>query len=323
MSVVSKGSQAVLVEAPTAVSPRSASAKRAGQARQAYRAAAKDALLEPAARGLFAAAATISILAVALICVFLFANGLPAIGQIGVVEFLGGTTWKPSSGVYGIFPMVVGSVLATGGALVIGVPVGLLTATYLSFFASPRISRALSAGVDLLAGIPSVVFGFFGLVVIVPLVRQAFHVQGMSLLAASVVLGVMILPTIVSVSKISLDAVPASHYEAARALGADHERSVFTVMVPAASSGVLAAVKLGIGRAIGETMAVVMVAGNQAVVPGSPLSGVRTLTTNVVLEMGYATDLHRGALIATAVVLFVFVLLINVTVAALKARSAR
>ncbi len=278
---------------------------------------------ETAAKVLFTAAAGVSILAVALICVFLFASGIPAIGEIGPIEFLTGTVWRPASDTYGIFPMILGSIYATAGALVIGVPVGLLCAVYLSRFASPRVKRILTPGVELLAGIPSVIYGFFGLVVLVPLVRRTFTVQGMSLLAASIILGIMILPTIITVARNALDAVPDSYYEGALALGADHERSVFRVLVPAAGSGIMAGVVLGVGRAIGETMAVVMIAGNQVQIPDSLLDGVRTLTTNIVMEMGYAADLHREALIATAVVLFVFVLLINLAFAALNARSRK
>ena len=278
---------------------------------------------ETVAKVLFTAAAGISILAVALICIFLFASGVPAIGEIGVFEFLGGTTWRPAADQYGILPMIIGSVYATIGALVIGIPIGLFAAVYLSRFASPSVKRILTPGVELLAGIPSVIYGFFGLVVLVPLIRQVFHVQGMSLLAASIILGIMILPTIITVARNAIDAVPDSYYEGALALGADHERSVFRVLVPAATSGIMAGVVLGVGRAIGETMAVVMIAGNQAVIPDSLLDGVRTLTTNIVLEMGYAADLHREALIATAVVLFVFVLIINLVFAVLNGRSKR
>lgn len=278
---------------------------------------------ESLAKVLFTAAAGVSILAVALICVFLFASGVPAIGEIGVVEFLTGTVWRPASETFGILPMILGSIYATIGALIIGVPTGLFCAVYLSRFASSRVKRIVTPGVELLAGIPSVIYGFFGLVVLVPLIRQVFHVQGMSLLAASVILGVMILPTIITVARNALDAVSESYYEGALALGADHERSVFRVLVPAAGSGIMAGVVLGIGRAIGETMAVVMIAGNQVQIPNSILDGVRTLTTNIVMEMGYAADLHREALIATAVVLFVFVLIINLAFAALNARSKK
>ena len=268
-------------------------------------------LKEGIAKALFVAAAGISILAVALICVFLFANGVPAIAQIGLPEFLFGTTWRPANDIYGIFPMIVGSIYVTAGAIVVGVPTGLLCAIFLSRFASGRVAAVLKPGVELLAGIPSVVYGFFGLVVMVPFIRDNMPGRGLSLLAAAVLLGIMILPTIITVAQSALDAVPKKYYEGALALGADHERSVFRVIVPAAVSGIMAGIVLGVGRAIGETMAVIMVAGNQPAIPGSIFDGVRTMTANIVLEMGYAADLHRGALVATGVVLFVFILLIT------------
>ncbi len=273
------------------------------------------------ARVLFSLAAAISVLAVALICVFLFANGVPAIAEIGLPDFLLGTTWRPANDIYGIFPMIVGSIYVTAGAIVVGVPIGLLCAIFLSRFAKGKVVRVLSAGVELLAGIPSVVYGFFGLVVLVPFIRNTMPGRGLSLLAASVLLGIMILPTIITVAQSALDAVPRKYYEGALALGADHERSVFRVIVPAAGSGIMAGIVLGIGRAIGETMAVIMVAGNQAVLPGSIFDGVRTMTANIVLEMGYAADLHRGALIATGVVLFVFILLITTLFNVIKKRG--
>ncbi|MEG0070697.1 MAG: phosphate ABC transporter permease subunit PstC [Raoultibacter sp.] len=276
---------------------------------------------EGAARAVFAACAGISIVAVALICVFLFVNGVPAIAQIGLPDFLFGTTWRPANDIYGIFPMIIGSLYVTAGAIVIGVPIGLLCAIFLSRFATGRVSRILKPGVELLAGIPSVVYGFFGLVVLVPFLRAAAPGNGLSLLAAALLLGIMILPTIITVAQSSLDAVPCQYYEGALALGADHEHAVFKVVVPAATSGIMAGVILGVGRAIGETMAVIMVAGNQAIIPESLFSGVRTMTANIVLEMGYAADLHRGALVATGVVLFVFILLINTTFNILKKRG--
>lgn len=276
---------------------------------------------ENAAKVLFAFAAAVSIIAVALICVFLFANGLPAMVEIGIPEFLLGTTWKPGSGQFGIFPMIVGSIYVTAGAIIVGVPAGILTAIFLSRFASTRVASLLRPGVELLAGIPSVVYGFFGLMVLVPFIRNTMPERGLSLLAAAVLLGIMILPTIITVAKNALDAVPRSYYEGALALGATHERAVFSIIVPAAFSGVMAAVVLGVGRAIGETMAVVMVAGNQPIIPGSIFEGVRTLTANIVLEMGYAADLHRGALIATGVVLFVFVALISLLFSAIKKKG--
>lgn len=276
---------------------------------------------ENVAKAVFALAAFISIAAVVLICLFLFANGIPAMAEIGLPEFLFGDTWRPSSDEFGIFPMIIGSLYVTAGALVIGVPIGILTAIFLSRFAHARFARILGDGVELLAGIPSVVFGFFGLMVIVPFIRDYMPGRGLSLLAAALILGIMILPTVITVSKSALDAVPRSYYEGALALGADHERSVFFIVVPAALSGIMAAVVLGIGRAIGETMAVVMVAGNQPAIPLSIFDGVRTLTANIVLEMGYAADLHRGALIATGVVLFVFVILICALFSVIKSKG--
>lgn len=262
---------------------------------------------------LFFLTALVSIAAVILICIFLFASGIPAIKEIGVFKFLLGTSWKPANNLYGILPMIVGSFYVTAGALIIGVPIGILTAVFMARFAPKSIYAPLKAAVNLMAGIPSVVYGFFGLVVLVPFIREAFGGRGMSVLTASVLLGLMILPTIISVSETSIRAVPESYYEGGLALGASHERSVFFTVLPAAKSGIFAGVVLGIGRAVGETMAVMMVAGNQAVIPDSMLSGVRTLTTNIVLEMGYSTDLHREALIGTAVVLFVFILIINLS----------
>lgn len=276
---------------------------------------------ENIAKALFAFAAAVSIIAVALICLFLFANGIPAMAEIGIPEFLLGTTWKPGSDEFGIFPMIVGSLYVTAGAILVGVPAGILTAIFLSRFASGRVASFLRPGVELLAGIPSVVYGFFGLMVIVPFIRNNMPGRGLSLLAAAVLLGIMILPTIITVAKNALDAVPKSYYEGAVALGASHERAVFSVLVPAAFSGIMAAVVLGVGRAIGETMAVVMVAGNQPIIPNSIFEGVRTLTANIVLEMGYAADLHRGALIATGVVLFVFVALISLLFSAIKKKG--
>ena len=269
---------------------------------------------------LFFLTALVCIAAVVLICIFLFASGIPAIKEIGVFKFLLGTSWKPANNLYGILPMIVGSFYVTAGALIIGVPIGILTAVFMARFAPRSIYAPLKAAVNLMAGIPSVVYGFFGLVVLVPFIREAFGGHGMSVLTASVLLGLMILPTIISVSETSIRAVPESYYEGGLALGASHERSVFFTVLPAAKSGIFAGVVLGIGRAVGETMAVMMVAGNQAVIPDSMLSGVRTLTTNIVLEMGYSTDLHREALIGTAVVLFVFILIINLSLSLFKRR---
>ncbi|MDR2492580.1 MAG: phosphate ABC transporter permease subunit PstC [Coriobacteriales bacterium] len=287
----------------------------------AFRRFYAHALRENVAHVLFALAACVSIVAVALICVFLFWSGLPAIAQIGPLEFLSGSVWHPEAGRFGVFTMIVGSVYVTAGAVVIGVPIGVLCALFLSRFASRRVVRLMLPGIELLAGIPSVVYGFFGLVVIVPFIRSSFGVQGMSILAASLVLGIMIMPTIIAVSKAALDAVPDHYYEGALALGASHERCAFRVVLPAAASGVMASVILGVGRAIGETMAVVMIIGNQVRLPSSILDGIRTLTGNIVMEMGYAAELHREALIGTAVVLFVFILIINILFSLLKRRA--
>lgn len=269
----------------------------------------------------FLMTACISIAAVVLICIFLFANGVPAIWEIGIFKFLFGTKWRPSNNLYGIFPMIVGSAYVTIGALLIGVPVGILTAVYMAEFCPKWLYKIMKSAVNLMAGIPSVVYGFFGLVVLVPFVRETFGGRGMSVLTASILLGLMILPTIISVSETSIQAVPRSYYEGGLALGASHERSVFYTVLPAARSGIFAGVVLGMGRAVGETMAVMMVAGNQAVIPEKITSGVRTLTTNIVMEMGYSTDLHREALIGTAVVLFVFILIINLSLSMLKRKE--
>ena len=256
----------------------------------------------------FLVTALASIFAVIIICLFLFANGLPTIAEIGPFDFLLGTTWKPTNDIYGIFPMILGSIYVTAGSLIIGVPVGLLCAVYLARFCPPRVYKYLKPAVDLLAGIPSIVYGFFGLVVIVPIMRDLFGGSGKSVLTASILLGIMILPTLISVGEASIRAVPESYYEGALALGATPEETVFKVMLPAAKS-------------IGEAMAVSMVAGNQPIIPDSLFSGVRTLTANIVLEMGYAADMHREALLATGVVLFIFILLINLSFSLLRRRD--
>ena len=268
----------------------------------------------------FFLAACVSVVLVTMICGFLFAKGLPTMVEIGVGDFLLGTKWKPSIDVYGILPMILGSVYVTAGALVIGVPIGILTAIFMAYFCSGKLYAVLKPAVELLAGIPSVVYGFFGLVMLVPFVRDNLGGTGLGILTASILLGIMILPTVISVAEAALRAVPKSYYEGALALGADHTRSVFSIIVPAAKSGIFAAIVLGIGRAIGETMAVIMVAGNQARIPQGLLEGVRTMTANIVIEMGYAADLHRDALIATAVVLFIFIVIINMGFSYLKGR---
>lgn len=274
-------------------------------------------------KAIFFVAACTSILAVTLICLFLFINGIPAMTKIGIFDFLMGTTWKPNNTPpsFGILPMILGSIYVTAGAAVIGVPIGILTAVFMAHYCPPKLYRILKPAINLLAGIPSIVYGFFGLVVIVPFIRDTFGGDGNSMLAASILLGIMILPTIVGISESAIRAIPQSYYEGALALGASHERSIFFVILPAAKSGIMAAIVLGIGRAIGETMAVIMVAGNHARMPAGLLKGVRTLTANIIIEMGYAAELHREALIATSVVLFVFILIINLLLSLLKRRT--
>lgn len=269
-------------------------------------------------QGLFFLTACISIVSVLLICIFLLANGLPAIKEIGIKNFLLGEVWRPSSNEFGILPMIVGSLYVTLGALVIGVPIGIFTAVFMAKFCPPILYKPLKSAINLMAGIPSVVYGFFGLVVLVPFVRNYIGGYGMGVLTASILLGIMILPTIVSVSESAIRAVPNHYYEGGLALGASHERSIFFVVLPAAKRGILASVILGLGRAVGETMAVIMVAGNQAILPSSLTSGVRTLTTNIVMEMGYSSGLHRQALIGTAVILFLFVLIVNIAFSLLR-----
>lgn len=269
----------------------------------------------------FLIAACTSVLAVLLICIFLFANGLPTIAQIGPLKFLFGQEWKPSNNKFGILPMIVASIYVTGGAILAGVPIAVLTSVFMARYCPKRIYGVLKSGIELMAGIPSIVYGFFGLVLIVPLIRDVFGGPGASMLAAIILLGIMILPTIVGVTEAAIRGVPESYYEGSLALGATKERSIYAVMLPAAKSGILAGIVLGIGRAIGETMAVVMIAGNQPRMPKGLLKGVRTLTMNIVTDMGYATGLHRQALIATAVVLFVFILIINLSLSLLNRRS--
>lgn len=270
-------------------------------------------LREKTMGAVFLLSALTSILAVGLICLFLLVNGIPALQEIGLFNFLLGQEWSPvdTPAAFGILPMILGSLYVTAGAIVIGVPIGILTAVFLARVCPPPLYKVVKPGVELLAGIPSVVYGFFGMAVIVPF-------TGNSILSACILLGIMILPTIIGVAESAIRAVPEQYYEGALALGAGHYRSLFRVLLPAAKSGVFASVVLGVGRAIGETMAVIMVAGNQARMPVSLFNGVRTLTANIVMEMGYAAELHREALIATGIVLFVFILIINLSFSALK-----
>ncbi|MDR1159203.1 MAG: phosphate ABC transporter permease subunit PstC [Syntrophomonadaceae bacterium] len=263
--------------------------------------------------GVFFIFALVSVFAVGLICFFLLANGIPGIAKIGAFNFLAGKIWSPTDipPAFGILPMITGSLYVTAGAILIGVPVGILSAIFLARVCPRHLYKIVKPSVDLLAGIPSVVYGFFGMMTIVPLL-------GSSILSACVLLGIMILPTIISLTESAVRAVPEQYYEGASALGAGHYRSIFFIVMPAAKSGIFAAVILGIGRAIGETMAVIMVAGNQPRMPVSLFKGVRTLTANIVIEMGYAGDIHREALIASGVVLFAFILMINFIFSYLK-----
>lgn len=279
--------------------------------------------MESFMKGVFLLCAAMSVIAIILICVFIFAGGIPFIQEYGLKNFLFGTEWKPSDvpPSFGILPMILGSIYVTIGAIIIGVPIGILTAVYLSKFCNVKIYKFLKPGVNLMAGIPSIVYGFFALVVIVPIMRDILGGTGMNIITASLLLGVMILPTVISMSEAAIRSVPESYYEGSIALGATHERSVMSVVLPAARSGILSSVILGIGRAIGETMAVILVAGNQARMPAGLTKGVRTLTTNIVIEMAYAADKHREALIATAAVLFVFILIINGTFLIVKRRA--
>ena len=254
----------------------------------------------------FAAAACTSILALGLICLFLLQSGIPGLQKIGFVPFMFGQEWSPTDvpPEFGILPMIAGSVYITFGAILIGVPIGILTAVYLARVCPKEVYRVLKPGLELLAGIPSVVYGFFGMAILVPIFDN-------SIASASILLGLMILPTVINIAEAALRAVPENYYEGALALGAGPYRSVFHVVLPAARSGILASVVLGIGRALGETMAVIMVAGNQPRMPISLFAGARTLTANIVMDMSYAGEVHREALIATGLVLFVFILLIN------------
>lgn len=280
-------------------------------------------------RIIFLIAAMASVLAVIFICVFLFSQGLPTIFRIGVFEFLLGDRWAPTAAepLFGILPMILGSLYVTAGAILLGVPIGIFTAVFMARMCPPWLYRLIKPAFNLMAGIPSVVYGFFGLMVIVPLIFDWYGsrfdmMSGNTMLAASVLLGIMILPTVINIAETNIRAVPQELYEGAVALGASHERAVFKVILPAAKSGVMAAVVLGVGRAIGETMAVRMVAGNQVAMrmPHEFLYGVRTLTTNIIIEMGYVEhgSIHYGALIATGVVLFVFILIINLLFTAIN-----
>lgn len=272
---------------------------------------------------LFFASALVSVISIVVIFYFIFEGGVPFMVRYGISDFLFGTKWTPSNAnpEYGILPMIIGSLVITFGAILIGVPTGVFTSIFMAKFCPPKLYKFFKPAVNMMAAIPSIVYGFFALRLIVPFMRGLVGGTGMNILTASILLGIMILPTIIGLSESSLRAVPASYYEGSVALGATHERSVVRVMVPAAKSGIVSAVILGIGRAIGETMAVILVAGNQPRIPSSVTQGVRTMTTNIVLEMAYAAGEHREALIATSVVLFIFIIIINAAFSIVKRKG--
>lgn len=267
----------------------------------------------------FAACSSIAILA--LIAIFIFKEGLPIMAKMGIGHFIFGKVWAPLDGSYGIFTFILGSIWITAGALTLGVPLGVACAVYLAEFANSRVVFFLKPAIELLAGIPSVVYGFLGVMWLAPLIREHFGGPGLSILAASCVLAIMILPTIVGVSIDAINAVPKSYREGSLALGATEWQTVWRVTVPAARSGILAGVILGMGRAVGETMAVIMISGNATQIPHSIFDSVRTLTANIAIEMGYAIGEHREALFATGIVLFLFIMMLNVV--ALKVSKRR
>ncbi|NMA84177.1 MAG: phosphate ABC transporter permease subunit PstC [Epulopiscium sp.] len=255
-----------------------------------------------------------AILGVGLITLFILKEGIPLIGEYGFFKFVGGTTWAPLRGEYGILPMIIGSVLTTIGALMIGVPIGIGCAIYLAEIATSHVVKLMNPIIELLAGIPSVIYGLYGLTVIVPWIRKAFNNQGFSILAGSIILAIMVLPTIINISQNAIKSVPGEYKEGAVALGSSHWQAIVTVIIPAARSGIIAAIVLALGRAIGETMAIIMVIGNTPVLPKSILEPARTLTGNIGIEMGYASFEHQEALFATGIILFVFIMVLNIGV---------
>ena len=249
--------------------------------------------------------------ALALITIFIFIKGVPIIAKVGLFNFVFGMVWDPGNGLFGIFPMIFGSVTVTLGAALLGVPVAISCSIFLSEFAPVRLSNIIRPAIQLLAAIPSVVYGFWGLLFVVPAIRNYLGGPGLSILAGSIILAIMILPTIINVSEDAIRAVAPDYKEASLALGATHWQTISRIIVPAASSGIGAAVVLGMGRAVGETMAVIMVAGNSPIVPGSIFSPLRSLTGNIALEMAYSSGEHTQALFFTGIVLFVMIMLIN------------
>jgi len=268
-------------------------------------------LKEKITERVFFSLALSSISVLALIAVFIFVNGAPVIAKLGVLNFIFGMKWAPSQGDLGIFPMIVGSVSVTLGAAILGVPIGICCSIFLAEFAPVRMRNLFRPAIQLLAGIPSVVYGFWGLLFIVPVIRNYLGGPGLSILAGSIILAIMILPVVISISEVSLLALPRQYKEGALALGLTHWQAIRSLLLPAAKSGIVAAVILGIGRAIGETMAVIMILGNAVAIPQSILDPVRTLTTNIGIEMGYASGDHQKALFATGIVLFIIIMILN------------
>lgn len=273
----------------------------------------------------FFASAFVSVLAVIFICLFLLIRGIPAITEIGFMNFIFGQKWAPvdTPPSFGILSMIVGSLYVTSGAIIIGVPIGIMCAVFLAEFCPKNLYKIVKPAVNLLAGIPSIIYGFFGMEIVVPFIRKTFGGNGYSILSASVILGIMILPTIISISESSIRAVPENYKEGSLGIGATKEETIFKVVLPAAKSGILTSIILGIGRAVGETMAVIMVAGG-AVMPLNKialLKPIRTLTANIVTEMSYASGLHTESLIATGVVLFVFIIILNTSLSLIKSNS--
>lgn len=269
-----------------------------------------DALIE----NILVLCAALFVIVIALITLFIFSKGVPLVLKMGVSDFLFNSDWRPAKGVFGIWAMFVGSMAVTLTSMLWAVPLGIASAVFIAEIAPPGVGRLLGNMVELLAGIPSVVYGFVGLIVIVPFIRNFLGGNGLSVLAGAIILGIMILPTVINISRDSILAVPGEYKEGSLALGATHYQTIARVLVPAARSGIVTAVVLGMGRAIGETMAVVMITGNSPVIPGSILDPVRTMTSNIVLEMGYAAGDHQAALFATGMILFVFIVCLNLMV---------
>jgi phosphate transport system permease protein len=255
--------------------------------------------------------ASLSFIILVAIIAFILTEGMPVFKEVSVTEFLFGDTWRPSNGEFGILAMIIGSIAVTLGALVIAVPLGIAGAMLLAEVAPYRVRLILRPAIELLVGIPSVVYGLVGMVVLVPLIRDLFGGVGFSIMAASIVLAVMILPTIISISEDSIRAVPRTYKEGSLALGATHWQTIHRVLLPSARSGIIASIVLGMGRAIGETMAMIMVIGNSIQMPDSILDSARTLTGNIAVEINYAAGTHRDALFATGIVLLAFILLLN------------